>query len=108
MAITSGSLVKWSVIYCCMLGVGVLMAISLCHCYCIVFYLFVLLFYFLTSIHGTVTGVGLLLAVTLSSIPNWVVAGVSVSLATACFCSFLHSPGRVARAGVPLAVHPFF
>ena len=36
----------------------------------------------------------------LSSTPNW---GGSRS-----FYSFLHSPGRVARAGVPLAVHPFF
>ena len=37
-----------------------------------------------------------------------VVEGVSVFLATYVFCSFLHLPERVARAGVPLAVHPFF
>ena len=51
------------------------------HCF-----LFVLLFYFLTSIHGTVVGVGVLLAVTLYLVcPTGVVAGVSVSLATHVF-----------------------
>ena len=90
-----------------MLGVGVLLAIYFCHCHCIVFCLFVLLIYFLTSIHRTVAGVGVLLAVTLYLVCLiGVVAGASVSLALM-FCSFLHSPGRVARAGVPLAVHPF-
>ena len=73
------------------------------------FCLFVFSFYFLTNIHGTVAGVGVLLAVTLYLVcPIGVVAGVSVSLATYVFVLFLHSPGRVARAGVPLAVHPFF
>ena len=70
-----------------MLGVGVLLAIYFCHCHCIVF--FVCFFYFLTSIHGTVVGVGVLLAVTLYLVcPIGVVAGVSVSLAIHVFCSF--------------------
>ena len=72
------------------------------------FSLFFCFFYFLTSIHGTVVGVGVLLAVTLCLVcPIGVVAGVSVSLATHVLF-FLHSLGRVARAGVPLVVHPFF
>ena len=70
-------------------GVGVLLAIYFCHCHCTVFCLFVLLFYFLTSIHGTVAGVGVLLAVTLYLVcPIGVVAGVSVSLATHVFVLF--------------------
>ena len=69
-----------------MLGVGVLLAIYFCHCHCIVFFCF---FYFLTSIHGTVVGVGVLLAVTLYLVcPIEVVTGVSVSLATHVFVLF--------------------
>ena len=60
-----------------MLGVGVPLAIYFCRCHCIVVFLFVLLFYFL-SIHGTVAGVGVLLAVTLYLVcPIGVVAGFS-------------------------------
>ena len=60
-----------------MLGVGGPLAIYFCHCHCIVVFLFVLLFYFL-SIHGTVAGVGVLLAVTLYLVcPIRVVAGFS-------------------------------
>ena len=100
------------------------------------FCLFVLLVYFLTNIHGTVAGVGVLLAVTLYLVcPTGVVAGVSVSLDTHVFvllffsltwensksrCAlgcpsfllshlfFVHLPGTVARVGMPLAVHHFF
>ena len=69
-----------------MLGVGALLAIYFCHCHCIFFVCF---FHFLISIHGTVVGVGVLLAVTLYLVcPIRVVAGVSVSLATHVFVLF--------------------
>ena len=96
-------------------------------------FFFVCFFYFLTSIHGTVVGVGVLLAVTLYLVcPIGVVAGVSVSLATHVFvlftltwasskswCAlgcpsfllshlFVHLPGTVARVGMPSDAHLFF
>ena len=85
MAITSGSLVKWSVIV-----VSQELVYSWPFTFVIATALFFFcFFYFLTSIHGTVVKVGVLLAVTLYLVcPIGVVTGVSVSLATHVFVLF--------------------
>ena len=87
MAITSDSLVKWSVVVVCE---------ELVYSWPLIFVIVTELFFFclfacfaLISIHGTVAGVGVLLAVTHCLVcPIRVVAGVSVSLATHVFVLF--------------------
>ena len=85
---------------CCMLGVGVLLVIYFCHCHCIVFFVCLLCCFICKYTRDNSRSWCTPGCHSLSSVPNW---GGSRSS-----CSFLYSPGRVARAGVPLAVHPFF